>query len=474
VAALRAPVPTIAAMAARDKLVPVIVAFPLFLQNLDASVMATTLPSIAHSLQVEPLQLNLAITSYLLSLAVFLPLSGWCADRWGAKPVFCAAIAFFSLGSALCGMANSLSTLVFFRVLQGLGGAMMVPVGRLLLLRTVAPSAMVAAMVWYTVPPAIGRMVGPLFGGAIVTVTSWRWIFLVNVPFGLLGIALAAVFVRDVHETKVLPPFDLIGFVLLALGLTGMLGGLETSGKALIAGWVSWTSAGLGLAALVLYVVRSRAIASPIIDLRVLRYRTYHASIVGGTPLRVAIGASPFLLPLLFQLGFGLSPLASGLLTMASAVGALATRGLMTRAIRLIGFRSLLLAMTALTSAFYMSYGLFAPTTPHAVMFAAMMFGGLVNSMAMVALQTLGFSEIPKPLMSHATALSTMAQQVTLSFGVVFAASLVSAVAWMHGDVGQLAPRDFSPAFVVIGLTTAISLLYFRRLSPEEGAEMRA
>jgi hypothetical protein len=317
-------------------------------------------------------------------------------------------------------------------------------------------------------------MVGPLFGGAIVTVTSWRWIFLVNVPFGLLGIALAAVFVRDVHEAKVLPPFDLLGFVLLALGLTGMLGGLETSGKALIAGWVSWTSAGLGLAALVLYVVRSRAIASPIIDLRVLRYRTYHASIVGGTPLRVAIGASPFLLPLLFQLGFGLSPLASGLLTMASAIGALATRGLMTRAIRLVGFRSLLLAMTALTSAFYMSYSLFAPTTPHAVMFAAMMFGGLVNSMAMVALQTLGFSEIPKPLMSHATALSTMAQQVTLSFGVVFAASLVSAVAWMHGDVGQLAPRDFSPAFVVIGLTTAISLLYFRRLSPEEGAELRA
>jgi EmrB/QacA subfamily drug resistance transporter len=462
-------------MAVRDKLVPVIVAFPLFLQNLDASVMATTLPSIAHSLQVDALQLNLAITSYLLSLAVFLPLSGWCADRWGAKPVFCAAIAFFSLGSALCGMANSLTTLVIFRVLQGLGGAMMVPVGRLLLLRSVAPSAMVAAMVWYTVPPAIGRMVGPLFGGAIVTVTSWRWIFLVNVPFGLLGIVLAWLFVRDVHETKALPPFDLVGFVLLALGLTGMLGGLETSGKALIAGWVSWTSAGLGLAALAFYVVRSRALASPIIDLRVLRYRTYHASIVGGTPLRVAIGASPFLLPLMFQLGFGLSPLDSGLLTMATAIGSLATRAIMTRAIRLIGFRSLLLAMTTLTSLCYMSYSLFAPTTPHAAMFAAMMFGGLVNSMGMVALQTLGFSEIPKPLMSHATALSTMAQQVSLSFGVVLAASLVSAVAWVHGgDNHHLAARDFSPVFVIIGLTTMISLLYFRRLSPEEGAELRA
>jgi EmrB/QacA subfamily drug resistance transporter len=462
-------------MPARDKLVPVIVAFPLFLQNLDASVMATTLPSIAHSLHVDALQLNLAITSYLLSLAVFLPLSGWCAERWGAKPVFCAAIAFFSLGSALCGMANSLTTLVIFRVLQGLGGAMMVPVGRLLLLRSVAPAAMVAAMVWYTVPPAIGRMVGPLFGGAIVTVTSWRWIFLVNVPFGLLGIVLAWLFVRDVHETKVLPAFDFIGFALLALGLTGMLGGLETTDKALIAAWVSWTCAGLGLAALVAYVVRSRAMASPIIDLRVLRYRTYHASIIGGTPLRVAIGASPFLLPLMFQLGFGLSPLDSGLLTVATAVGSLATRTIMTRTIRLIGFRSLLLAMTALTSLCYMSYSLFAPTTPHVVIFLALMFGGLVNSMGMVSLQTLGFSEIPKPLMSHATALSTMAQQVSLSFGVVLAASLVSAAAWLHGgDNHHLAPRDFAPAFVAIGLMTLTSLLYFRRLSPEEGAELRA
>jgi MFS family permease len=325
------------------------------------------------------------------------------------------------------------------------------------------------------VPPAIGRMVGPLFGGAIVTVTSWRWIFLVNVPFGLLGIVLAWLFVRDVHETKVLPAFDFIGFALLALGLTGMLGGLETTDKALIAAWVSWTCAGLGLAALVAYVVRSRAMASPIIDLRVLRYRTYHASIIGGTPLRVAIGASPFLLPLMFQLGFGLSPLDSGLLTVATAVGSLATRTIMTRTIRLIGFRSLLLAMTALTSLCYMSYSLFAPTTPHVVIFLALMFGGLVNSMGMVSLQTLGFSEIPKPLMSHATALSTMAQQVSLSFGVVLAASLVSAAAWLHGsDNHHLAPRDFAPAFVAIGLMTLTSLLYFRRLSPEEGAELRA
>jgi EmrB/QacA subfamily drug resistance transporter len=461
-------------MAARDKLVPVIVAFPLFLQNLDSSVMATALPSIARSLQVETLQLNLAITAYLLSLAVFLPLSGWVADRFGAKRVFCGAIACFSIGSALCGVADSLTSLVLFRVVQGLGGAMMVPVGRLILLRRVKPSAMVAAMVWFTVPPAIGRMVGPLFGGVIVTFTSWRWIFLVNVPFGLLGIALAAAFISDIREDLALAPFDVRGFVLLALGLTGLLAGLETAGKALMPVWVSWAMAALGALAMGAYFAVSRSKANPIMDLRVLRYTTYHASIVGGTPLRIAIGASPFLLPLMFQLGFGLSPLDSGLLTVATAVGSLATRTIMARAIRLIGFRSLLMAMTALTSLCYMSYGLFRPSTPHAVMFCAMMFGGLVNSMGMVSLQTLGFSEISKPLMSHATTLSTMAQQVSLSFGVVMGASLVGAAAWWHGsDNAHLAARDFSPAFVFIGAMTMLSLLFFSRLDRDEGADMR-
>lgn len=461
-------------MAARDKLVPIIVAFPLFLQNLDTSVMATALPTIARSLDVDALQLNLAITSYLLSLAVFLPLSGWFADRFGAKRVFCWAIACFSIGSALCGAADSLLSLVFFRILQGLGGAMMVPVGRLILLRRVAPAAMVAAMVWYTVPPAIGRMVGPLFGGAIVTWTSWRWIFLINVPFGLLGIALATLFIIDIKEDRVPAPFDATGFVLLAIGLTGLLGGLETAGKALVAGWLTWSMAGLGALAMAAYYRRSRRKANPIIDLRILRFPTYYASIIGGTPLRIAVGASPFLLPLMFQLGFGLSPLDSGLMTVATALGSIATRTIMTQAIRRIGFRSLLIATTALTGLCYAAYGLFQPSTPHAVMFGAMLFGGLVNSMGMVALQTLGFSEIPKPLMSHATALSSMAQQVSLSFGVVLGASLVNAAAWWHGsDLSHLAAHDFSPAFILIGAATLLSLFFFTRLRPDEGAEMR-
>jgi EmrB/QacA subfamily drug resistance transporter len=460
-------------MAARDKIVPLVVACPLFLQNLDTSVMATALPTMAHALHVRVLYLNLAITSYLLSLAVFLPLSGWFAERFGARRVFCGAIAFFSLGSALCGAANSLPSLVLFRVLQGLGGAMMMPVGRLILLRSVPSARMVAAMVWFTVPPTIGRMAGPLFGGAIVTWVSWRWIFLVNIPFGLLGIVLALTFLEKHDEDAAPAPFDAVGFVLLALGLTALLSALEATGKALVAGWVTGATAALGALALGLYVWRSRRKASPIIDLAILRYRTYRAAIFGGLPLRIAIGASPFLLPLMLQVGFGLSPLVSGMLTVAGAIGSLATRAVVAQTIRRVGFRSLLIGATILASLVRTSYGLFQPGTPHVLIFFALLLGGLVNSMGLVALATLGFSQIPKPQMSHATTFSSMAQQLSVSLGVVLGAELVSAAAWWHGRTSQdLLASDFSPAFVALGVMTLLSLLSFVRLGRDEGAEL--
>ncbi len=452
-------------MALRSKIVPLVVASPLFLQNVDSSVMATALPSIASSLDVDVLHLNLAITSYLLSLAVFLPLSGWVAERFGAKRVFCTAIAMFSLGSALCGMADSLASLVLYRILQGLGGAMMLPVGRLILLRSVPATQLIAAMVWFTVPPVIGRMLGPLLGGAIVTWTSWRWIFLVNIPFGLLSIAMAMLFIDDSKEVASTGSFDLGGFLLLAFGLTGMIGALEAAGKGLLPSWVIGLIGAAGLLATVIYCRRSKA--DPIIDFAILWHPTYRTSIIGGAPLRIAVGASPFLLPLMLQLGFGLSALDAGLLTMATAVGSLATRAVMVKAIRLIGYRSLLITTTALTSLIYASYALFTAQTPHPLMFGVLMIGGLVNALGMVALQTLGYSEIPKPLMSHATTLASMAQQLCLSLGVMFGASLLSAAVWWRGGTTTLIAADFSPAFVAIGAITLLSLAFFLRLKKD-------
>jgi EmrB/QacA subfamily drug resistance transporter len=457
----------------RERLIPIIVAMPLFLQNLDTSVMATALPAIARSLDVEVLHLNLAITSYLLSLAVFMPASGWLADRFGPKRLFIGSILFFSVGSALCGAANSLPQLVIFRVIQGMGGAMMVPVARLLLLRSIPPARLMSAMIWFTVPAVIGRMAGPLFGGVIVTVASWRWIFLVNVPFGVMAVLASMRFVEEHHEPSD-RQFDFPGFVLLAAALVGLVGALETVGRHLLPQSATITMLVVGLCATALYQLHTRKHADPMIDTGTLRFPIYRTAVIGGMPLRIAIGASPFLLPLLLQLGFGLSPLTSGTLTVATAIGSLCTRTVMKRAIALFGFRRLLLIATTTTSLFYMSYGLFRPITPHLLIFLVLMGGGLCNSLAMVALNAFGYTEIPKPKMSHATTLATMAQQLSLSLGVAFGAALLSLTSWVHGEnVNTLHARDFSPAFIAIGCMTLMSLWFFRRLDASAGAELK-
>lgn len=456
------------------RIVPLIVACPLFLQNLDTSVMATALPAIAQSLDVRILNLNLAVTAYLLSLAIFLPISGWLADRFGARRMFCVAIALFSLGSAFCGLATSLPSLVAYRLLQGIGGAMMLPVGRLILLRSVPPAQIVRAMVWFTVPGAIGRMAGPFFGGAVVTFASWHWIFLVNIPFGIIGVAAALWFIEADVPAGQRRGFDVPGFLLLACGLAGLIGALETLEKGLWAWEWNLAAALVGSGALLAYIWHSRRSPHPLIDLGIFRFGSYRAAVIGGMPLRIAIGASPFMLPLMLQLGFGLSALESGLLTMATAVGSLSTRTIVARAIRTLGFRSLLIGAATLSSLFYMAYGFFTPTTPHVAIFIVLLCGGLCNALAMVSLNTLGFTQIPRERTSHATTTSSMAQQLSVCLGVVLGASLLALIGHWHGSaVGQLQAEDFRPAFIVVGAVTLLSVLWFARLPADEGDEFR-
>jgi EmrB/QacA subfamily drug resistance transporter len=454
----------------RQIIVPLIVACALFMQNLDSTVIATALPAIAASLHEDPLRLNLAITSYLLSLAVFIPLSGWMADRFGARPVFCWAIAVFTLGSAGCGLADNLPELIAARIVQGMGGAMMVPVGRLVLLRTVAKADLVRALAFLSMPALLGPVIGPPLGGFIVTYSSWRWIFYINLPVGILGIALGRLFIVDIREKNV-GPLDLRGFVLAGVGLAGLTFGLEAVGRGALPVTVVGGLIVGGAICAALYVLHARHASYPIIDLALMRIPTFAASIYGGSLFRIGIGALPFLLPMLLQVGFGMNALGSGLLTFASAVGAMTMRLTATPVIRLAGFRRVLIGNSVISSLFLAGYGFFGPSTPHSVIFIALLAGGFFRSMQFTCVNTIAYADVEPALLSRATSLASMAQQLAVSFGVGIAALLLHLTMLARGDAA-LAPGDFPVTFFAVALISLGSVLLFIPLAPEAGAEM--
>ena len=325
----------------RTRLVPLIVATALFMENTDSTVIATSLPAIAESLNEDPVALKLAVTSYLVSLAIFVPVSGWMADRYGSRTVFRAALAVFMAGSLACAAAQSLGGFVAARFVQGMGGAMMVPVGRLVLLRSIPKSEIVAALAYLTIPAMVGPVVGPPLGGFITTYFDWRWIFFINIPIGLLGIVLSSLYFENIREPE-RPPLDVVGFVLLGVGLAALMLGLATGGRHLLPIELSVACAVIGTLAIIAYVRHARRTPHPLVRLDLLRIPTFRASVLGGSLFRIGVGAIPFLLPLMLQIGFGLNPLQSGLLTFVSAAGALFMKALAARILRTFGFRAVL------------------------------------------------------------------------------------------------------------------------------------
>jgi EmrB/QacA subfamily drug resistance transporter len=455
---------------AANIVVPTIVGCALFMQTLDSTVIATALPVIARSMREDPIRLNLAITSYLLSLAVFIPISGWVADRFGARMIFRAAIALFTLGSIFCGISSTLMELVLARVLQGFGGAMMVPVGRLVVLRIVPKSGLVDAMSYLTIPAVLGPVLGPPVGGFIVTYSSWRWIFFMNVPIAILGMILVTLYIPDIKEEETIP-LDFRGFVLTGLGLAGLVFGCETIGRAMIPVSLMMTIMTAGGICAALYYFHARRIVYPIVDLTLMRIPTFAASVFGGGLARMGIGALPFLLAMLLQLVFGLNPFASGLITFTSAIGALTMKFTVGPIVRRFGFRSVLIGNGVISGLLLISYAMFRPGVPKSLIIGTLLAGGFFRSLQFTSLNTVAYADIPQSMMSGASTLSSMAQQFFLSLGVTVAALVLHVSLVLRGS-STLNATDFGAAFVVIGILALASTLFFIPLEHHAGAEV--
>ena len=454
----------------RSILIPLIVACALFMENLDSTVLSTALPTIALSLGESPLRLNLAISSYLLSLAVFIPVSGWLADRIGARTLFRAAIAVFTLGSICCGISDSLLQLVAARVFQGIGGAMMVPVGRLVLLRSTDKADLVRAMSYLTVPALLGPIIGPPVGGFLVTYFTWRWIFWINLPIGLLGILLVTRYIDDIRVERP-QRFDFRGFVLTAIGISAAMFGFELAGRGLVpTGWVLALLA-IGASALTLYVLHARRLKAPILDLRLLRIQTFRAGVLGGFLFRVGAGALPFLLPMMLQLGFGLSAFHSGSLTFAAGIGAITMKLTARPILRTLGFRPVLIGNALICACFLGGIGLFQQGMPHLAIILFLLVSGFFRSLQFTSINALTIADIDRQAMSQASTFSTTAQQLSLSVGVGVGAMALHLTVLLNGG-GPIAAADFLPPFLLVGLLTAASALMYVRLPRHAGAEV--
>ena len=448
-------------------LLPLIVASALFMETLDATVLATSLPAIAEDFGESPITLKLALTSYLLSLAVFIPASGWVADRFGVRLVFRGALVIFTLASIACGLSDSIGGLVAGRVAQGIGGAMMVPVGRLVILRSVKKSELVGAFAWFTIPALMGPIVGPLLGGYLTTYFDWRWIFWINVPVGVAGVALATIFFPDIRgETR--DRFDTLGFVLAGTGLATFVTGATTIGLGVFPTSIVATLLLVGTSLLSLYIWHSRRTPSPIIDLKLLRLTTFRTSIVGGLLFRTGAGALPFLLPLMLQLAFGMTPFESGALTFVMAIGAIAMKFIAVPILRIFGFKRVLIASALLAGLLTAAPAGFVQSTPVAVMLAILVLGGFVRSLQFTCLNSIAYDEVPSESVSRASAMTSVGQQLAMSIGISVAAIALSATS----AGGAIVRGDFVVPFILIGSIGALSALVYWRLPPQAGEEI--
>jgi len=469
--ATSAPVAAGGRTATNPRLLAAVVATAFFVEQMDSTVLVTALPTITGEFDVNPVSGNLLLTSYLLTLTAFLPACGRLADVFGIRRVFCAAMGVFTLASALCSLADSMPMLIAARLLQGVGAAMMSPVGRLLLLRSVPKSELVRVMSWVLIPTMIAPILGPLVGGFLVTYTSWRWIFWINVPVGIAGVALAWILVREPPGRPDPAPFDTVGALLCGLALSGLVVGMESFVHR-VADWrFSLVAAGIGVAAAAGYLGHARRHAAPLLNLGLLRTRTFAIATGAGILFRIGIAAFPFLLPLMLQLNFGMSALASGAITFASGISALVVKLTTVPILRHVGYRRVMIANGVLCALFLALCAAFRPSWPLAALYAVMLLGGFVRSLQFNAFGTIAFADVPSNLMGDATSLHSVVQQLAGVLGISVAAAVLIGTAALRG-ASTPAPADFSAALLLVAACALWSAQICTRLHADDGAEL--
>ena len=448
-----------------------LVAGAFFMEFIDGTVIATALPDMAKSFGVQAVDLNIGISAYLITLAVLIPASGWIADRFGARKVFTLALAIFTLASVLCGLSESLESFVAMRILQGVGGALMVPVGRLAVLRTTPKHQLITAIATLTWPALVAPIIGPPLGGFITSYANWRWIFFINVPLGILAIALALRFIPDIHDDE-RRRFDITGFIATSVAMVSLVYAMELLGTQQPQGWLTVGLLALGTVTFLFALHHFRRTAWPMIRLDAMNVPTFRVTMYGGSLFRASISAVPFLLPLMFQVGFGMNAFHAGSLVLAVFVGNLTIKPATTPLIRWLGFKKLLLINGALNVLALLACALITPQTPVWIILLVLYLGGVFRSIQFTGVSTLAFADVPAAQMSYANTLFSTATQLAVGLGISLAA-----IGIRIGDVvserlalGNIPGISFRLAFVAIAIICLVGMVDTLRLTRDAGS----
>ncbi|EPR3275020.1 TPA: multidrug transporter subunit MdtD [Klebsiella pneumoniae subsp. pneumoniae] len=446
---------------------PWIAAMAFFMQALDATILNTALPAIAHSLNRSPLAMQSAIISYTLTVAMLIPVSGWLADRFGTRRVFIIAVSLFTLGSLACALSSSLTELVIFRVIQGIGGAMMMPVARLALLRAYPRSELLPVLNFVTMPGLVGPILGPVLGGVFVTWASWHWIFLINIPIGVIGILYARKYMPNFTTPR--RRFDIGGFLLFGLSLVLFSSGIELFGEKIVATWQALAVIAVSLLLLVAYVRHARRHPTPLISLSLFKTHTFSVGIAGNLATRLGTGCVPFLMPLMLQVGFGYPAIIAGCMIAPTAIGSIIAKSIVTQVLRWFGYRKTLVGITVFIGLMIAQFSLQSPEMPLWMLLLPLFVLGMAMSTQFTAMNTITLADLTDDNASSGNSLLAVTQQLSISLGVAISAAVLR---FYEGFDNASTVQQFHYTFITMGVITIISALMFMLLRAKDGRNL--